>query len=429
MKNELLRRIRTKEALIGIKNSDYKTLFENFFALSIMQTVNKLLPFITFPYLVRILGASNFGLVSFSQSFIQYFVIFTDYGFNLSATRNISQNKKYQKNISKIFSTVIVTKFLLMILSLFVMLFIIVMFSKFRNDYLLYIYTFGIVIGQAMFPVWFFQGMEKMKYIALINLFAKIISTISIFCFIREKSDYIYVPLINSIGMISAGILSLFLISRFFKINFSLPSISMIKECLKNGYYVFLSSMSISILSISNTFILGLFASNMVVGLYSIAEKIVRLIHSFLGIISQTIYPYICKINKNSAVSFLKKISVLLIIGGTILSAILYLFSTNIINIISNKNFYSSAIVLKILSLLPLIIVIRIPLSQLMLKYKMDSIFARCFILASIINIILNFVLAPIFLHIGSAITLLVTEISTIVFMAYYLIKSFHLRS
>ena len=84
-------------------------------------------------------------------------------------------------------------------------------FKKFKQDWLIYYLDFGMVLGQTLFPICFFQGMERMKYITFLNVFAKLIFTIAIFIFVKRSSDYLYVPLLNSLGFILAGILALFL--------------------------------------------------------------------------------------------------------------------------------------------------------------------------------------------------------------------------
>jgi len=115
-------------------NPTRKTLLENFLSLSFLQVANYILPLVTLPYLIRVLGPEKFGLIAFAQAFIGYFQILTNYGFNLSATREISINREDKDKVSEIFSSVMIIKIFLFIFSLLIILFIVFFFDKFRGD-------------------------------------------------------------------------------------------------------------------------------------------------------------------------------------------------------------------------------------------------------------------------------------------------------
>jgi PST family polysaccharide transporter len=310
-----------------INTPDGRRLTENFISLSLLQGANYLLPLLTFPYLVRVLGAEKFGLLAFATAMIAYFMIITDYGFNLSATREVSIHRDDRDKLIEIFSAVMTIKFALMILSLLMMTILVLSFDKFRAEWNIYYLTFGMVVGQVLFPVWFFQGMERMKYITILNIIAKVIFTVAIFMFVRSDADYWMVPVFNSLGFIIAGVISLYLIMKDFKIRLGNLSIYSIKWHLQDSSQYFLSRVSVSAFTSSNIMILGLFATNTIIGYYSIAEKLYIAIQSLYIPINQALYPYIVKV-KNLIV--FKKIFIITMCSNFILCFGLYLFGDSI---------------------------------------------------------------------------------------------------
>lgn len=270
-----------------------KKLQENFFSLSALQFTNYVLPLVTLPYLTRVLGMERFGLIAFAQTTIAYFLVVTDFGFNLSATREISINRNKKEKIEEIFSSVLIIKFVLMFFSLLLLTGLVLAFERFRAEWLVYYLAFGMVVGQTLFPVWFFQGMENMKYITYLNLVAKTIFTLSIFVFIRDPSHYLYVPLIQSLGFICAGIIALWLIYRNFSCRMRLFSFRVVRKYFIDSSQFFLSRASASIYTTSNTFVLGLFTSNLLVGYYVLAEKIYFALKLVYNPVADVLYPYI----------------------------------------------------------------------------------------------------------------------------------------
>ncbi|WP_265503647.1 oligosaccharide flippase family protein, partial [Providencia heimbachae] len=80
-----------------------KTIIKNIFSMFSIQGVNYLIPLIMVPYLVRKLGLDGFGVYSIILAITQYFVIITDYGFSLSASRQIALNIQNKNIVSKVF--------------------------------------------------------------------------------------------------------------------------------------------------------------------------------------------------------------------------------------------------------------------------------------------------------------------------------------
>ncbi len=400
-------------------------LMNNILSLFILQFANYILPLITIPYVVRVIGPDKFGLISFAQAFIGYFQILTDYGFNLSATKEISVNRENKKMVQEIFSSVILIKLMLFLLSFLILSIFLIFIPRFRNDWSVYIFTFGIVLGNVLFPVWFFQGMERMRYITIIHMIAKIIFTISIFIFIRKTSDYLYVPLINSLGSLTAGILSLILVNKDFGIQFLIPSFELIKHQLKEGWHIFISTVAISLYTTSNTFILGLFTNDKIVGYYSAGEKIVRVIQGLLTPISQTVYPHISKLASNSkekAVRFIRNIVKIVSSVTFIISLLLFIYAESIVNIILGSQYQQSIIVLRILAFLPFIISLsNIFGIQTMLTFNFKDAFSRILIFAGLVNIVLALIFVPFYQHIGISIAVLTTEIFVTISMFLYL--------
>ena len=395
-------------------SGDKKRLVGNFFSLSVLQGANYLLPLITLPYLVRVLGPEKFGLIAFAQAFIMCFNTLTDYGFNLSATREISINRTNKEKVSEIFNSVMIIKLILLVVSLVLMSIIVFAFEKFKKDWIIYYLTFGIVIGQALFPVWFFQGMERMKYITILNITAKLFFTISIFIFIHEVGDYIYVPLINSLGFLVAGILALWIVFKDFKIKFFWVGIEKLIYQLRDGWHIFLSQINVTLFSNSNVLILGLLTNDTAVGYFSAAEKIMRALAGLQVPIVGALFPHIAKLIKNSkkqAIFQLRKIIKYGTIIYLILVGLVFVFSKEIIVFFYSYSMQESAIILKIVAVVPLTIFLNnIFGTQIMLNTQKEKEFLKVLFLGGITNILLCSVLSYYFSYVGTAISLLFVE-------------------
>lgn len=395
--------------------SHKRVLISNFSWLTGLQIARFILPLITFPYLVRVLGVEKYGLISFASAFVGYFLVLTEYGFKYSATKNISIHRNEPKAVSEIFCSTMIIKFSLCLVSILLLTIIVFSFSKFTLNWEIYFISFGVVVGDLLFPVWFFQGMEKMKYISLLSILSRLIFTVSIFILVRGEEDYLIVPMLTCLSIITSGIISQVIIWKYFNVKIIFPSKESILKELTDGFHLFLSRISVNIYTISNPFLLGLLTNNTMVGYYSAGEKIVKATMIPFSVLSQTIYPHMNKLASESKEQLLalgRKLIRVVTIPAIFISCVLIFFSSQISAIILGPQYIESIIVIQILSFLPLIVGLNnIFGMQTMIPLGYTRAFLKTLSSAAVLNIILCFILIPLFQHVGTAIALVITEL------------------
>lgn len=415
---------------IKIQDKNLKGLLTNFLSASFLQLINYFLPLLLIPFLVRVLGAEKFGLISLAQATSNFLIFFTDYGFNLSATRELAIKKNNPEKVNEIFTTVSIIKIILLIITFLVFFILIISFPKFKADAIVYLFSFTIVIGQTFFPLWFFQGIEKLKYVTYLTAAFKVLTVIFTFVYIESEMDFIYVNLISGVCSIGLSLAALILLYKKFNIRFVKVNYSHIKLQLKEGWETFLSTFSSNIYITSNTIILGLFFNNTIVGFYSIAEKVILGVRQLLGIIFQVSYPYVCRLASSShkeVKQMLKKIFFLLAISFTIIGVGTFYFADLIVVAISGTPIPESISILKLLSFVPLIVALNIPAYQTLLAYQFKNSYLSVLVSGSILNILLNILLARVYAGMGTAVSVLVTEIFVTISL-YFILEIKHSR-
>jgi PST family polysaccharide transporter len=280
-----------------IKNNFNSSLVSNFFSLVILQGANYLFPLLTVPYLFRTLGVETFGLINFSTAFVQYFAILSDFGFNLSATKYIAANREDKDKRDKYFVNVLIAKLMLFLCGLVILLLIINFVDKFSENKAVYLLSYGSVLGSVLLPTWFFQGMEQMRYITKITIVTRTLAIIPIFFLVKSDTDFLLVPIFYGLGAIAAGLIGIYIVRVNFKLkfNFNKLSFSSVIDCLKESVDFFLSRLSLSLYTISNTFVLGMVLGNTAVGYYAAGEKLYMAVQSMYGPLNQALYPYMVK--------------------------------------------------------------------------------------------------------------------------------------
>ena len=273
-----------------------KIVIKNFSYLSVIQLFSLITPLIIYPYLVSIFGLELYGKIIYSQVIVTYFSLVINFGFLISGPRDVANLIKVPDKLSKYFSSVLIIKSLIWIICTIIYFGMIFYFDNFREDYLLYLYAYLFTIGDVIFPIWFFQGIEKMKYITIINLLVKILSLFVIFILIHDKSDYIYIPLIYSFAAVISGVFGMYIAMKIEGIKITVvPKDQLIQE-LKNNFYLFTSSVSIKLYIGLNKLIVGSFLGMKEIAIFDLAEKVVSLLKTPLIVFSQAIFPKISRL-------------------------------------------------------------------------------------------------------------------------------------
>jgi polysaccharide transporter, PST family len=388
-------------------------LFSNFLALGIIQGTNYLLPILVMPYVLKKIGAEGFGEVAVAQSVMAYFMTVADYGFNLTATRDVSLNRTNRATISKIFCAVLLTR-LLVCAALFIVLILAVILIPYLHTYAaLYILAFSTVIGQSVLMNWLFQGIEKMKIITYLTLLARLVFVVLVFTFIRTKADNIYFAFFTGVGNILAGLVSIVVAVRLLKLRLALPTGQELVAELRKGWHIMVSNLSVSSYTNINVLLLAAFTNDTVVGYYSVADKLIQAARQVLSVYFQAIYPQVCRMvthTRQEIVQFFKSYY-LPFLGAVFLGClVLFIFPAPIAGFFLKSRQSLTSEYLRLMSFVPLIICLNIPAYQLLLAYNEKKRLMRVFISVTVVNIILNLVLVRFYGALGTSLVVIATE-------------------
>ncbi len=299
-----------------------------------LRGLTLVVPLVTYPYLIRILGSEKYGLVMWAWSIVNFFILFINFGFDLSVTKYIAMHRENKKKLSEIISTAMATKFFLFTVAF--VAFIILLFSvpKMTQNKELFSWTFALTLGETMMPIWYFQGVEKMKYTAMITSLVKVGFAILVFSVIQKQDDYLKVPILYAAASIVSALFSYYLIFIKDKNSLTLPKITNILFYIKDSTALFLSS-SISVLKDSLMIIfIGNFIGLSSVAYFDIVQKFINILITPFHIISTVLFPHLSK-TKNYGL--LKKTILATTLGTFILIGLVWIFDAQITQLLYGK--------------------------------------------------------------------------------------------
>lgn len=287
------------------QNQTAKVLLGNFTYLSILKCLGLLFPLITYPIVIRTVGAEKYGLVVYAHAIISYFIVFINFGFDVSATRKCSENRGDKVKLSSIYSSVILLKASLFLIALFIT--IPILFLTHYDHTILLLFLLGLCLQEIFFPIWLFQGLEVMKYITIISFASSCLYVILLLLFIKDESDYYLIAIFQSLGGILTSILSSILLRKQFGVRFVRVSFSQLKLDFKESVPFFASRFSAIVMEKSNLLVIGHFFSYNTVAIYDLCAKIVSMLQMPFSLVAQVLYPNVAKTKNMSLVKRLIK--------------------------------------------------------------------------------------------------------------------------
>lgn len=396
-----------KERINNIKKSkDGRTLVANFGYLSLLQVAGYIFPLITIPYLARVIGVESFGKIAFASAVVVWFQTIADWGFNFTATRDVAKNRDNKESVSEIFSNVLWARILLMVFSFLLILIAIALIPKFRENSTVILITFLMVPGSIMFPDWFFQAMERMRYITLLNLISKTLFTIAIFVFVKQKSDFILQPLFTSLGYVVSGSISMYFILVRWQIKLKSPKIKPILQTINRSTDVFINNLMPNLYYSFSILLLGMYGGQIANGKLDAGNKFINVSQQLMNTLSRTFYPFLSRrIDKHDLYA---KLNIYLSLS---ISILLFLFAPVVIKLLFTPEFNDAIIVMRILSISVFLITTRgVYGTNYMIIQGYEKQLRNLTFIGSLVGFILSFPLIYYFNLIGAAINIVLTQ-------------------
>ncbi|MCL2144474.1 MAG: flippase [Endomicrobia bacterium] len=404
-----------------------RKLFKNWYYLTILQAAQYIIPFIPIPYLARVLSPEKFGLVAFAVAMSQFFSVFVEYGFSYSAVKRIAIHKSDKEKVTEIYSSALIIKTVISLALTAVFVMLVNFIPRISEESTVFTFAFLMVFADIFFTTWFFQGMEKMKYIACLTVMMEVLYVIAVFVFVRKEGDYIYVPLLDALCSFLIGIASIAVIYKLFGVRFKMQPLERIKYHFKNSWHYFISDFASNAYTSASVFILGFIAGNAVVGYYRAALSILLPVKALFEPVVQAAYPYMSKVageSKEKAIHFLRSYSLSVAGVALILSSILFLSSDFIVKIFLGEQYGQSAVLLRILSAVPFLYTLNmIFCMHIMYPFGMKANFAKVAAWSAFISFALIPLIAFRYHDVGMSLIMIVGELYITV-MAYKYIRA-----
>jgi polysaccharide transporter, PST family len=396
---------------------------ENLTALFGVQIANYVIPLITIPYLTRVLKPEGWGNMAFVQSLGLILVTVMEYGFTLSAARDVAIHRDNPQFLKEQIGAVTVAKLFLLVIAAAIALIAFESVPFLRNHPAMFLAGLIWAIAQGSSPQWLYQGLENMRISSLIDVCWKACGIAALFLFVKNSAGAplaLAIYAAASVGS-SATLYSMALIQH----GVVMPATADVRRSLKEGLSVFVLQISVSMYTTANAFVLGLLAPKYEVGLYAGAERVSKSLLGLLGPLNQALYPRMnanVHLDRGAASRLVRRGFYGLLAITLTVSTIAYFAAPTIVHLFLGRNYSSSISVLRIMvALLPIVGASNMLGIQWMLPLRMDKAFSTIIVAGGALNILLASILARRMFARGMAVSAVCAELLVTFGCLFYL--------
>lgn len=389
-------------------------IVQNAAALYAIQGAGYLLPLVTLPYLARVLRPDGWGLVVFAQAFAIWLSLLIHYGFAFSGTRAIAQCRHDPVLVEDTVAGVQAAKLGLVGVAVVAGIAAWLLVPAFQENpaYLAWGWLAGVL--QGLNPSWYFQGVERLRRPAIIEVAAKALATVGVFMFVRAPAHGWGVLALGAMAeLVATGVLT---VDLYREVRFRAARIAEMVRAFRDGWALFVFASAASLYTIGNAFVLGILATPREVSFFGGADRMVRAASMLLAPISKALYPRVSHLmatDPQRAARLIRRSMIPFVAVGATLSASLF-FAAPILTRVALGPGYEPAIdVIRMLSVIPTLLGLGTVLGlQWALPVGLDRPYSRMVVAAGAANLILAFFLVPRFGALGMAISAVLAEAS-----------------
>ena len=268
-----------------------RKVVENYFFMTFLQGAHMIIGVLLYPYLIRVLGKEAYGTYVFVFSNIQFFVSFIGFGFAYPALKSIALHPDDVEEKNRTLQAVFTSKVCLFALATVVLGVLLLCVPFMREHALLYLTVYAVALHEVVFPSWYFQGMQRMRFVTYLQLAVRLSTIPLIFIFIHSPADLELYAVIVSVWPLLGTAYTVWYLKRRDGLTYALVPLRRLKTLFRDSLPFFWTSAFGTVKQEAVTLIIGTFFRMGDVALYDLANKLITIPRLMINNINAALFP------------------------------------------------------------------------------------------------------------------------------------------